>query len=152
MARTPKPIDWDEVDLLIEAGCQQQEIAAIFRIHRDNFHDRIVEKHGKCFTEYASHIRCAGLANIRKVQYDKALEGSVQMLTLLGEEWLGQGKKVDDIPSKDEQVHSENAEMPEKHKLRTELEAKDKIIAELQAKVDNLSQTRQELYGSDAQI
>lgn len=93
MARPFKPIDWNTVETMIEAGCTASEISACFRIDPTNFYDRFNDKYGTNFTTYASHVRCAGLGNVRRAQYEKAMEGNVQMLTILGREWLGQEKE-----------------------------------------------------------
>jgi hypothetical protein len=91
--RPCKPIDWDIVESMIEAGCTMTGIAAKFRINHTNFSDQFVKRYGMLFTEYATQLRGAGVDNIRHTQYVKALEGNTQMLTILGREWLGQERE-----------------------------------------------------------
>lgn len=92
--RPEKPIDWEKVDYLIEAGCKCNEIAAYFHMHYDNFGDRVKKKYGKVFTEYAAEIRPKGEASLRVQQYEKALgltdKGDNTMLIWLGKQRLEQ--------------------------------------------------------------
>jgi hypothetical protein len=91
--RPCKPIDWEIVESMIEAGCTLTGIASRFRIDPTNFSDQFVNRYGVLFTYYAAKLRCTGIDNIRHIQYQKALEGNTQMLTILGREWLGQERE-----------------------------------------------------------
>ena len=83
-------IDWKKVDFLIEAGCNGSEIAAHIGVHHDTVYRRIQEEYGENFTDYASKKRQKGEANIRVVQYQKALKGDNHMLIWLGKNRLKQ--------------------------------------------------------------
>jgi hypothetical protein len=93
MARPPKPIDWNLVERKMEAGCTATEIAWDFRMHIDTFSERFKQEYGKYFTEYAGNFHSVGKGNVRHQQYERAMDGNTQMLTILGREWLGQEKE-----------------------------------------------------------
>lgn len=93
MARPPKPINWDLVDRMMEAGCTADGIAGALHIHPTNFCNRFKKQYGKNFTNFANDFHSGGKANVQFNQYVKAMQGNIQMLTLLGREWLGQGRE-----------------------------------------------------------
>jgi hypothetical protein len=88
--RPEKPIDWDRVNELLEAGCTGTEIAPHFDIHYTNFYDRVEKKYGISFTDYASKMRQKGDSLLREKQYKKALKGENALLIWLGKNRLGQ--------------------------------------------------------------
>lgn len=94
MAPTPKPIDWEIVDELLEAGCSGQEIAPYFACHPDTLYDRCVEVKGMVWSEYSAIMQCKGEACLRAVQYGKAIgktdKGDNTMLVWLGKNRLKQ--------------------------------------------------------------
>lgn len=93
--RPEKPIDWDRVNELLEAGCLGTEIAPHFDLHYTNFYDRVEKKYGMSFTEYASKIRQKGHSCLREKQYKKALRGDNTLLIWLGKNRLGQKEHPD---------------------------------------------------------
>lgn len=93
MARPLKPIDWDLVERKMQAGCTASEIAWGFDMHIDTFSERFKQEYGGYFTEYKGNFRDVGKGNIRHQQYERAMDGNTQMLTILGREWLGQEKE-----------------------------------------------------------
>ena len=93
MARPPKTIDWDLVERSMQAGCSAEEIYGDLGISINTFYYNFKEYYGCSFCEYRGKIHSIGKGNIRRTQYEKALEGNTQMLLLLGEEWLGQRKE-----------------------------------------------------------
>lgn len=88
--RTPREIDWKRVDELLEAGCLGTEVASHFGLSGDRFYDRVREKFGINFTQYASEKRQKGDSCLRERQYKKALTGDNMMLIWLGKNRLGQ--------------------------------------------------------------
>ncbi len=87
MGRPQIPIDWDYVDLLLEAGCKGQEIAGHFGIHPTTFYHRCEEHHDVPFSEYASERKQIGNSLLRLAQYEKAIAGdNIQLL------WLGKNR------------------------------------------------------------
>lgn len=93
MPRKKIDINWDLVEKRMEAGCNGVEIAATLRIDSDTFYNRFREKYGKRFQDSSADFYKAGDANLKSVQYSKALSGNMQMLIFLGKERLGQGKE-----------------------------------------------------------
>lgn len=91
ITRPQKPIDWELVDELLEAGCLGTEIAPYFDMHHETFYRRVQEKYGISFTEYSSEKRSIGDSLIRKVQFDKAVKDKdTSMLIFLGKVRLEQ--------------------------------------------------------------
>jgi hypothetical protein len=93
--RPLKPIDWEEVDSYIQGGCSGPEIAAYIGIDSDTFYSRYEREYGSAFSARRSLRWGAGKAKIKMRQFKSAMEGNTVMLKLLGEEWLGQGRKED---------------------------------------------------------
>jgi hypothetical protein len=91
MARPPKDIDWDKVLMRMQCGGRAKVIARLHRINIDTLYDRFKKEFGCSFSDYSDgEVEC-GKDNIAYMQYAKAMSGNVQMLTLLGKEWNGQG-------------------------------------------------------------
>jgi IS30 family transposase len=86
-------LDWKKIDYLLEAGCSGGEIAAQCGVHHDTIYRRVQQRYGESFTDYAARIRQKGEANIRVVQYQKALKGDNNMLIWLGKNRLKQRDK-----------------------------------------------------------
>lgn len=91
--RPEKPIDWEKVNQLLEAGCMGTEVCTHFDLSADRFYDRVKQKYGINFTEYALEKRQKGEASLREAQYKKALKGDNMMLIWLGKNRLGQRDK-----------------------------------------------------------
>jgi AraC-like DNA-binding protein len=93
MARPLRDINWDLVLLRMQCGNTAKQICDAFEISDDTFYSRFKREFGVSFADYSCSVdsRELGKANIAFTQYAKALKGDVQMLKLLGREWLGQG-------------------------------------------------------------
>ena len=141
MARTKKDINWDVVEKRMECGSSAREISGALRIEINTFYDRFKRQYGKSFADYAGNYVETGKGNIRFTQYMKALSGNVNLLLMLGKEWLSQGKEeVKESPFQDTiNISHENMI------LRAEL-------AKLKGIDANQSETRSELCGSDTSI
>ena len=96
MARPKKDINWDVVQRKVEAGCPAKEIYECV-CDSNTFYRRFKEHFGQNFADYVDKFRSVGPGNIRFTQYMKALAGNINMLQLLGREWLGQGKDEEKI-------------------------------------------------------
>lgn len=83
-------LDWKKIDFLIEAGCSGYEIAAQLGVHHDTVYNRLAEHYGESFSDYSAKKRSKGDANIKVVQYQKALKGDNHMLIWLGKNRLKQ--------------------------------------------------------------
>lgn len=115
--RPPKPIDWNLVNELLEAGCSGPEIAPHFNIHSDTLYRQVENKYGMNFTTYATSFNKKGESSIRKKQYDKALKGDNMMLIWLGKNRLKQADQhPQEITANDQRI----GETLENAKLRAE--------------------------------
>lgn len=94
MARPPKELKWDNVLKRMQAGNPAKQIAFDLEIDLTNFYEKFKKEFGCGFADYADPARELGRSNIAYVQYAKAMSGNVQMLTLLGREWNGQGADI----------------------------------------------------------
>lgn len=93
MGRPEKPIDWELVDKLLEAGCLGTEIAPHFDMHPKTFYERVVQKHNVTFTEYSLEKCSKGDSALRSKQFEEALKGDKMMLIWLGKQRLAQKDK-----------------------------------------------------------
>ena len=113
----PKEINWEMVEKRLEAGCTQTELCAILRIDANTFNKHFREKYGKYFSEISTEFYSVGDANIRSMQYAKAMNGNINMLFFLGKERLGQGKEVERLSPYEDMLELKHDNM----KLRAEL-------------------------------
>lgn len=89
--RPEKPIDWDLVDKLLEAGCLGTEIAANFDMHPNTFYDKVLEERKLGFTEYSRQKKSKGESILRAVQFQSAIKDRDRsMLIWLGKQRLNQ--------------------------------------------------------------
>lgn len=98
-APRPKiPIDWNQVDDYLEAGCSGLKIAAILGISPETLYERCLVEKGYLFSVYSCDKKSYGEAKLELQQFQEALgiakkKGNTQLLLMLGQERLGQGKK-----------------------------------------------------------
>lgn len=113
--RPEKPIDWALVDAYLLSGCSGVEIAPHFNMHYTTFYDRVKEKYGKNFTEYAAEKHEKGNSLLRHQQYKKALgvtkEGDNTLLIWLGKNRLKQSDSPTDTGIDEKTVTQFNAIM-----------------------------------------
>ncbi len=99
LGRAVKKIDWDLVDLLLEAGCNGPQIAPHFDMHPHTFYDRVLKEKGTNFTDYAQQKKCKGDSKLLSTQYLKALgeseKGDNTLLIFLGKVRLMQKENQD---------------------------------------------------------
>lgn len=93
--RTPKDIDWEKVDRLLEAGCSGVEIAPHFGVHYETLYDRAVKEKGVMWTVYSQGKKAKGNSNLRVKQYQEAMKGDRGMLIWLGKQRLDQRENKD---------------------------------------------------------
>ena len=89
--KKPKKIDSMDLDLvwkLATMHCSYKEIALI-----TNVSEPVIRRH---LTEFIEKARSIGAKNLRKAQWDKALEGDVKMQVFLGKNYLGQRDQPED--------------------------------------------------------
>lgn len=126
MVRPRKEINWDVVERRMEAGNSATVIAQYHHIDIDTFYRRFKEEYGCSFGDYTVLYKECGKGNVAFMQYTKAMQGNANMLTLLGREWLGQGKIMDQ-----ESPHQDSIDLKhENMMLRAELQdIKEKMRA-----------------------
>ena len=91
--RPPRPIDWDQVDYLIMAQCNQNEVASQFDMHPSTFNVRFQEKYGVTFTHYAQTFRSKGVNLIKNKMFNKGVkEGHMHALTKLFDTYVDEAK------------------------------------------------------------
>ena len=90
--RPVKEIDWDLVDKLILRQNKGPEIAGHFNMHHDTFYQKVKQKWDLDFTDYAYTVVCKGHSTLRSRQWEKAMDGNVQMLMYLGQLYLDDQK------------------------------------------------------------
>jgi hypothetical protein len=88
-------IDWNKVEVWLMKGGDGRQIAAELGIHWDTLYDRCLIENKLKWSDYSALKRSKGDLRLHCKQYDRALEGSDKMLSLLGEHRLGQCKKID---------------------------------------------------------
>lgn len=133
-ARRPtKPIDWDLVDDLLEAGCPGTEIAPHFDMHVETLYDRTFIEKNMGFTEYSLLKRAKGESNLRKAQYDKAIgntdKGDNTLLIWLGKVKLNQ-KESTEVSVAPETMKSFNALMDQLTAQQRQINAENVINAQ----------------------
>lgn len=84
------PIDWDKVDLMLEAGCLGTEVAGEFKCSADTLYNRCEEDKGVLFSDYRRQKTSRGDGRLRVSQYKKALRGDNTMMVWLGKNRLMQ--------------------------------------------------------------
>ncbi len=90
-----KDINWKEVERRMEIGTSGPVIAKCLRIDVGTFYRRFEDEYKVTFGEYKLGIDACFPANILLAQYVKAMNGSADLLKLLGREVCGQGRDED---------------------------------------------------------
>jgi hypothetical protein len=99
LGRPEKIPNWDIVELKMKAGCNAIEIYGELGMDDETFAKHFKNRYGESFPIYSQLMHKGGKGNIKAKQYEKAMKGDSRMLSLLGVEWLGQGKVSDTIES-----------------------------------------------------
>ena len=84
---------WDRIDKMLEAGCLGVEIAASFGMSKEYFYKLMKTKYRENFNDTRNEKKYKGDAQLRIRQYDLAMKGDRQMLTILGKDRLSQVEK-----------------------------------------------------------
>lgn len=84
---------WDRIDRMLEAGCMGTEIAATFGMSEEYFCKLMKIKNKENFSDTRRAKKQKGDAQLRIRQYDLAMKGDRQMLTILGKDRLSQTEK-----------------------------------------------------------
>ena len=98
----PKPIDWKEVDSLLECQCSGLQIAAALNICHDTLYDRCQSDKGVLWSEYIHSKKETGKSKLLKKQFEVAMSGNSSLLVHLGTHVLEQGKEKEKVsPTED---------------------------------------------------
>ena len=81
-------IDYEIVEELAKIHCTEGEIAKIIGVCPNTFTKR--KRTDKRLQEVLAKGESEGKSSLRRLQYQKAMGGSVTMLIWLGKQWLGQ--------------------------------------------------------------
>lgn len=84
------PINWEEVDKYLQAGCSGTQIAAIVGVSPDTLYRRCQEERGASFSVISQEKRAKGDGFLHAKQYSEAMKGDRGMLIWLGKQRLGQ--------------------------------------------------------------
>lgn len=92
------PIDWNEVEKSLMAGCHGTEIAAQIGMHPETFYDRCTLEHGIGFTEYSTEKKRKGDRLLRAAQFNNAInKNNTTMQIWLGKQRLGQKENLEEV-------------------------------------------------------
>ena len=150
--RPKAKIDWDKVKLWLRSQLTGTEIAGKLGIAVDTLYRACERENNVTFAVYSQEFREYGKGDIRLVGYDEAIRNrNIRMLIHLHEWELGQREKRDDglkeVPQ-DTLIEKDNENMS----LKAQLAKLTEQLLAIQAQIDNQSQARQELPGSDPQV
>lgn len=89
----PKKIDdaeWEKIEIYMKAGASQERIAKAYGMCNHTFKKIAEERYGKMYHQICEGLRQTGEILIEAKQFQKAMEGNVQLLIWLGKVRLGQ--------------------------------------------------------------
>ena len=94
MGRPAIAIDYKILDDLLKIQCTLRECASVLNCSEDTIERAVQRDQNKTFADYSREKRSAGLASLRRRQYNKAVEqGDTVMLIWLGKQYLNQSDK-----------------------------------------------------------
>lgn len=138
-----KEINWALVNKLLEAGCPGSEIAPHLGVHPETLYDRTFKEFGIMWTDYSQSFKQKGEANLRAVQYNKALKGDNTLLVWLGKVRLKQKEGED----KELSLNDQNIEATlERAKLKAENAELRKLLNESKAGAEHLPSEQETEY------
>ncbi len=86
---------WEQLDKLCEMQCTREEAAAYFDISIDTMDERVKEQYGCTYYIYQQSKVLKGRTSLRRMQWQSAQKGNVQMQIWLGKQYLSQSDKVE---------------------------------------------------------
>jgi hypothetical protein len=85
--RPPIPIDFEQLDKMIQIHCTLEEIAFMFKCSIQTIERRVREEKGVPFGEYYKHLSTGGKVSLRRKVWDLAVnKENVSMLALLSKQ------------------------------------------------------------------
>lgn len=82
--------DWEKVELYLKSGATQKKIAAAFCMSTVTFRIHCEERYGEKYHDTCESFTQTGEILIEAMQFQKALQGNVQLLIWLGKVRCGQ--------------------------------------------------------------
>jgi len=107
IGRPKKDFDFEKIKYDLMCGCSGVALAEEFGVHYDTLYDWVKEKTGMSFSDFSQKMKQKGNDNIHKKQYEIAMQGtkeSVSMLIWLGKQRLGQKDKHESNVNLDSKV------------------------------------------------
>lgn len=95
MARPRKEIDWDEFDKLCYFQCTLREIAHWFDCSEDTIERATKREHNLGFAEYHRIKADKGIISLRRVGFQKAMEGHPAFWIFHAKNYLNMSDKQD---------------------------------------------------------
>lgn len=148
--RPEKPIDWDVLDELLQAGSDGVQCAAHFHMSATSLYDKVKKKYNMGFSDYLCSQHSNGDALLLKEQFKKALnnksKGNTQMLM-----WLGQ-IRLKQKPPESTVIYTDapNQDLIDKEHEIMRLKAENEKLKGLTN--GNQPEAGQELSGSDSSL
>lgn len=93
--RKPRPIDWEKISRLFEAGANIVQVAAKMQIDRQYLYRRCEEDNGMHLSDFMRNSRDTGDTLIKVAMFKKAMTGDNTMLVWLSKNRLGYRDKQD---------------------------------------------------------
>lgn len=90
LGKPPIILDWDYIAKLCQCGCSGKEVADWIGVSCDTLYERCCRDNGMLWTRFSSMHKHRGDGNIRRRQYEVAMDGDRVMLIWLGKQRLGQ--------------------------------------------------------------
>lgn len=82
--------DWEKIELYLKSGATQKKIAAAFSMSTVTFRIHCEERYGEKYHDTCESFTQTGQLLIEATQFQKALQGNVQLLIWLGKIRCGQ--------------------------------------------------------------
>ena len=93
-------IDYKTLDGLCEIMCTQDEITHLLKVDHKTLTAALVRDGHEGFSQYYKKKSADGKKSLRRVQYEKAIEGNTTMLVWLGKQLLDQKDKSEKVTKK----------------------------------------------------
>lgn len=88
-----RKFDPETFERLCAIQCTVKEIVSVMRFNQHNLRQIVKEHYGMPLADAVKHFGAGGVASIKRMQFEKAQEGSDKMLIHLGKHYAGQEEK-----------------------------------------------------------
>ncbi len=123
--------EWEKIELYMKSGATQKRIAESFGMEPDTLRARLQEKYGDSYHNINESFRRSGELLIEATQFQKALQGNVQLLIWLGKVRCGQ-KDPDHasiLPPNQNNIDKDHLIMRLQHQLDSLKKNEDKNVS-----------------------